>query len=302
MCNGPVNLDFVKAVTGSASIPPAPAANTNGTFLDALMKKHSVQTTHRTRNSSKNSKTRSLAAPKTLAPACGRSTHSKGKANSKRVPPHSVRRRQREQMKTRRNKQHDSVDACKDRIPRKAPESDLYFAIRKACSNGVDNIEVLKKLLPQTVCEGKDFGVWPRQHPLLHGLVKQGCVECVRYLLSLGIDVNSRRKTDGCVPLHVAFYNLQGTVLERMVSMLMDEGADADVTNVWGEPPCMFQYKTYVQAQCNSSAATSNSSNRCVDTTVLTAEANIANNLAQIVSFAATSYAVYNIATQIAQK
>jgi len=154
--------------------------------------------------------------------------------------------------KHRKARVYDGPNATKDRIPRGAPESDLYFKIRLKCSKSNDDAALLKKLLPQRICKGKDFGVWPRQHPLLHGLVKQGCVECVRYLLSIGMDVNANREKDGCVPLHIAFYNLQGTVLENMVKMLLDEGADIEATNKWGEPPCMFKYKESIEVSKKS--------------------------------------------------
>jgi hypothetical protein len=132
----------------------------------------------------------------------------------------------------------------KDRLPRNSPESNLYFAIRAACWKGKDDAAALAKLLPTKECAGKNFEVWPRQHLLLHGLVKQGCVECVRYLLvNLKFDINRPRQKDGCRPLHICFYNLQGNRLDRMADLLVQLGANVEATNNYGEPPCMFVFK-----------------------------------------------------------
>jgi len=132
----------------------------------------------------------------------------------------------------------------KDRMKEGEPGCVTYFGIRKAMSDGNDNVYALKRLLPAAVHNGQDFRVWPRQCLLLHGLVKQGCVDCVTYLVTeLGFDVNYKRHKDGCTPLHNAFYNLQGGSLERMVHKLVDLGADQTVKNKYGEPPCMFAFK-----------------------------------------------------------
>jgi hypothetical protein len=132
----------------------------------------------------------------------------------------------------------------KDRLPKGAPETELYFKIRETCNKDHDNVDALRKLLPKRESKGKDFMVWPRQHLLLHGLVKQGCVECVRYLLTeLKFDINQPRQKDGCVPLHIAFFNLQGRKLDMMADLLVQLGANDTIKNKWGEPPCMFKFK-----------------------------------------------------------
>jgi len=158
-------------------------------------------------------------------------------------PTHSPTQSPKQQKYGRSTCPYSGPNPSKDRIPKNAPESNLYFTIRQACNKGNDDVATLRQLLPQRVCEGKDFGVWPRQHLLLHGLVKQGCVECAKYLISIGIDVNTPRQKDSCVPLHIAFYNLQGSALQAMVKMLLGEGADQQARNKWNEPPCMFKFK-----------------------------------------------------------
>ena len=132
----------------------------------------------------------------------------------------------------------------KDRMREGAPACETYFGIRKAMGESNDDVEALKKLLPAAVHNGQDFRVWPRQCLLLHGLVKQGCMECVTYLVKeLDFDINYKRAKDGCTPLHNAFYNLQGEPLEKMVHRLVELGADQTVKNKYGEPPCMFAFK-----------------------------------------------------------
>lgn len=132
----------------------------------------------------------------------------------------------------------------KDRMKEGDPACVTYFGIRTVMTDGTDNVYALKRLLPQAVVNGQDFKVWPRQCLLLHGLVKQGCVDCVTYLVKdLGFDINSKRQKDGCTPLHNAFYNLNGPALERMVHKLVELGADESVKNKYGEPPCMFKFK-----------------------------------------------------------
>jgi len=139
---------------------------------------------------------------------------------------------------------YSGKNPTKDRLPKGAPESELYFKIRETCKKNNDNVDALRKLLPKRESNGKDFMVWPRQHLLLHGLVKQGCVECVRYLLTqLKFDINQPRQKDGCVPLHIAFFNLQGRKLEMMADLLVQLGANHTIKNKWGEPPCMFKFK-----------------------------------------------------------
>jgi hypothetical protein len=124
------------------------------------------------------------------------------------------------------------------------PAGQLYFAIREACCKDKDDVDTLRKLLPSKVCEGQDFQVWPPKHLLLHGLVKQGCVECVRYLLcDLRFSVNQARESDGCTPLHSCFFNLQGHTLDLMADLLVMLGADKSAKNKWGEDCCMFEYK-----------------------------------------------------------
>jgi hypothetical protein len=115
----------------------------------------------------------------------------------------------------------------------------VYFDIRKACNEGNDNVNALRKLLPSREHVGRDFGVWPRQHLLLHGLVKQGCVSCVEYLVTeLGFDPNSCRLKDGCTPLHIAHFNLKAAQLQRMVQLLVVLKANPALKNKWGETPC----------------------------------------------------------------
>lgn len=139
---------------------------------------------------------------------------------------------------------YSGPNPSKDRLPKNSPEASLYFAIRAACWKGKDDAAALAKLLPTKECAGKNFEVWPRQHLLLHGLVKQGCVECVRYLLvNLKFDINRPRQKDGCRPLHICFYNLQGKRLDRMADLLVQLGANVQATNNYGEPPCMFAFK-----------------------------------------------------------
>jgi len=141
-----------------------------------------------------------------------------------------------------RQYEYTGPNATKDRIIGDAGK--LYFEIRETCNKSNDDVAALRKLLPARVCEGQDFSVWPRQHLLLHGLVKQGCVECVRYLLcDLKFNINQPRQKDGCVPLHICFYNLQGRNLDLMADLLVQLGANQNVANKWGEPPCMFEYK-----------------------------------------------------------
>jgi len=179
-------------------------------------------------------------------------------SSSRTTSPTTKKKENRSPKKSNKNKSSRSVkplspskwcpysgpNASKDRLPRGAPEANLYFAIRAACNKGKDDVAALRKLLPQKVCEGQNFEVWPRQHLLLHGLVKQGCVECVRYLVSdLKFNINQPRQKDGCVPLHIAFYNLQGENLDQMADLLVQLGADRHATNKYGEPPCMFQFK-----------------------------------------------------------
>lgn len=118
------------------------------------------------------------------------------------------------------------------------PATDRYFKIRRGCTSKNDNVELLRELLPKREVDGKDWAVWPRQHLLLHGLTKAGCVECVKYLINtLQIDVNSVRPTDKCTPLHMAHYHLQGKKLQTMRKTLLRLKAKPHLRNKWGERP-----------------------------------------------------------------
>jgi hypothetical protein len=122
----------------------------------------------------------------------------------------------------------------KDAIRRGDPASERYFQIRRACTN--DDASALQTLLPTRVVEGKDFSVWPRQHLLLHGLAKAGCVNCVKYLVqTLRFDVNQARPKDNCTPLHMAHYNLVGEALNAMHNALLGLNADQLLKNKYGE-------------------------------------------------------------------
>jgi hypothetical protein len=122
----------------------------------------------------------------------------------------------------------------KDAIRRGVPSSERYFQIRRACTN--DDASALQTLLPTRVVEGKDFSVWPRQHLLLHGLAKAGCVECVKYLVeTLHFDVNQARPKDNCTPLHMAHYNLAGEALSAIHNALLGMNADQSLKNKYGE-------------------------------------------------------------------
>jgi hypothetical protein len=125
------------------------------------------------------------------------------------------------------------------------PSTQLYFSIRKTCSTSDDDVAALRKAMPSKECKGLSAAQTERLHAeVLHGLVKQGCIECVRYLLcELKLNVNTIRQKDGCVPLHTCFYNLQGDKLARMADLLVQLGADKTAKNKWGEPPCMFEFK-----------------------------------------------------------
>jgi len=116
------------------------------------------------------------------------------------------------------------------------PASEVYFQIRQTC-NEADDVEALKKLLPAKKHHGKDFAAWPTERPLLHALVKHGCIKCVSYLLNdLKFDVNTAR-ADGCTPLHMAQFSLKGKgiIRQEMTEMLMKLGADPTAENKWGE-------------------------------------------------------------------
>jgi hypothetical protein len=117
------------------------------------------------------------------------------------------------------------------------PASELYFQIRAKCNKDSDDVEALKKLLPARKHLGKDFAVWPKERLLLHGLVKHNCTACVKYLVeTLKFNVNLPR-ADGCTPLHMAHYCLQGKSRVRMTQLLMMLKADPSATNKWGEKP-----------------------------------------------------------------
>jgi hypothetical protein len=122
----------------------------------------------------------------------------------------------------------------KDPIRRGDPASERYFQIRRACAN--DDATALQSLLPTKVADGQDFSVWPRQHLLLHGLAKSGCVKCVKYLVeTLGFDVNHARPKDKCTPLHMAHYNLADKALSAMHDVLLDLNAKQTLKNKYGE-------------------------------------------------------------------
>jgi hypothetical protein len=122
----------------------------------------------------------------------------------------------------------------KDAIRRGDPASERYFQIRRACAN--DDATALQSLLPTKVADDQDFSIWPRQHLLLHGLAKTGCVKCVKYLVeTLGFDVNQARPKDKCTPLHMAHYNLAGKALSAMHDALLDLNAKQTLKNKYGE-------------------------------------------------------------------
>ena len=143
------------------------------------------------------------------------------------------------QALTRCNKKNQALTRCNKK--NQSTASTLYFAIRRACCKQ-DDVDALRTLLPT---KQRDDGQKGALHAeILHGLVKEGCVECVRYLLcELKFDVNLVRHKNGCTPLHTCFYNLQGAKLDRMADLLVQLGADQKAKNKWGEFPCMFEFK-----------------------------------------------------------
>jgi len=192
--------------------------------------------------------TKSAASPKSKAPPKSKTSRpglkgnwARGQSVSKKSPKKQSPKKSYNKENTRRCP-YSGPNPEKDRITGEAAK--VYFAIREKCNKGNDNVDALRQLLPTRVCDGQDFAVWPRQHLLLHGLVKQGCVECVRYLLcDLKFNINQPRQKDGCVPLHICFYNPQSKALDTMADLLIQLGANQNATNKWGEPPCMFEYK-----------------------------------------------------------
>jgi hypothetical protein len=126
----------------------------------------------------------------------------------------------------------------KDALKPGNPGTELYFEIRRACTAENDDVRTLRMLLPARETKGRDFAVWPRQHLLLHGLSKAGCVECVKYLVNtLKFDVNYPRATDKCTALHMAHFHLQGKALQAMRKTLLALKAKPYLKNKWGELP-----------------------------------------------------------------
>jgi len=113
----------------------------------------------------------------------------------------------------------------------------LYKSIRTALSD-MDNIDKLRKLLPDKIMHGEDFEIWPKQSLLLHYCTKSGYVQCVQYLVGeLGFNVDFQRPKDLCTCLHVAAYYDNQT----MIKALIDLGADPLLSNKWGEIPKLAQ-------------------------------------------------------------
>eukprot|EP01044_Picomonas_judraskeda_P022349 COSAG03_NODE_5534_length_1226_cov_1.102041_1_plen_299_part_00 len=93
----------------------------------------------------------------------------------------------------------------------------------------------LREILPERVSHGKDFRIWPRT-PVVTLFARTADVACVRYLLSLGCDPNSKDKA-GYTSLHLLSFNYakkpdlnRARICDTMCALL-EAGADTDLLN-----------------------------------------------------------------------
>jgi ankyrin repeat protein len=71
---------------------------------------------------------------------------------------------------------------------------------------------------------------------VLHFCAQSGQIDCVKWCLKMGADVNARDK-DGWVPLHYALYFYPTQAHVDVTRVLLDAGADIDATSERGLTP-----------------------------------------------------------------